>query len=347
MGVETDQRAGGPLVLHTDGALDDRVVAKTAWVLLRFAPERVRAVVDPVHAGRALAGVCPGLDVDVPVVADLATVADPETTLVVATARNGGAMSPGQREAVRQASAAGMSVLNSTHDVVDRPGVVNMRVFSPADRRLGVARPRGTTTRILTVGTTGSVGKMTVTVLLTRALQAAGHRADWLPTGQTGVILRGLGHVLDSVPLDFAPGVVEHDLEVVERDADIVVVEGQGALLHPMWGAASFIFTKVARPNWLVVCARMGHTHHTSFDVPIPDVLEVVAAHRALAGVLGQTYDILGVALDSADADEAAYTAERDRIEGALGVPCIDPVRDGVEPLVTRLEKALVDEALD
>ena len=312
-------------------------MAKTAWVLLRFAPERVRAVIDPVHAGRPLAEVCPGLDADVPVVADLDAGAEPGDTLVIGTARNGGALSESQREMIRRASAAGMVVLNGTHDVVDEPGVVNMRVFHPADRRLGVARPRGTTTRILTVGTTSSVGKMTVTVLLTRALQAAGHRADWLPTGQTGVMLRGLGHVLDSVPLDFAPGVVEHDLALLEEEADVVVIEGQGALLHPMWGAASFIFTKVAKPNWLLVCARMGPTHHVGFDVPLPDVTEVVAAHQTLATVLGQSYDVLGVALDSSDVDRATYEAEQARIEAALGVPCIDPVRDGVDALVARL----------
>jgi len=118
------------------------------------------------------------------------------------------------------------------------------------------------------------------------------------------------------------------------------VIEGQGALLHPMWGAASFIFTKVAKPDWLVVCARMGQTHHTGFGLPVPDVVEVVAAHRALAEVLGQSYDVLGVALDSADADEAAYAAERHRIETALGVPCVDPVREGVDVLVARLEQA-------
>lgn len=337
MGVTSRPGGTGPLVLHTDGALDDRVVAKTAWVLLRFAPERVHAVVDPVHAGRPLREVCRGIDADVPVVADLAAVAAPDRTLVIGTARNGGALAPTQRAAVLEASAAGMTVLNSTHDAVDAPGVVNMRVFAPSERRLGVARPRGTTTRVLTVGTTSSVGKMTVTVLLTRALQAAGHRADWVATGQTGVILRGRGHVLDSVPLDFAPGVVEHDIEVTERDADLVVIEGQGALLHPMWGAASFIFTKVAKPDWLLVCGRMGQERHPGFDVAIPDVVDVVAAHRTLGEVLGLAPRILGVALDSTDADRAAFAAERDRIEAALGVPCVDPVRDGVDALVARL----------
>ncbi len=327
------------LVLHTDGALDDRVVAKTAWVLLRFAPERVRAVVDPVHAGRPLADVCPGLDADVPVVAGIDEVATPGTTLVVATARNGGALAPSQRDVVGRAVTAGMTVFNTTHDVIDAPGVVNLRSFAPGDRHLGRARPRGTTTRILTVGTTSSVGKMTVTVLLARALQVAGHRADWVATGQTGVILRGRGHVLDAVPLDFAPGVVEHDIAVAEAEADTIVVEGQGALLHPMWGAAAFIFTKVARPDWLVVCARLGATHHVGFDVALPDVVEVVAAHRALGAVLGIEPGVLGVALDSADVDRTTYEAERDRIEAALGVPCVDPVRDGVDALAARLQK--------
>lgn len=328
---------GGGLILLTDGVLPDRVLAKTAWCLLRFAPERVRAVVDAEHAGASVAERCVGLDVDVPVVATVDEVARPGDTLVVGTARNGGALSAEQRAVVLAASARGLRVLNGTHDAVDARGVVNVRCFDPADRTLGTGRPRGTTTRILTVGTTSSVGKMTVTVLLTEALRAAGHRADWVATGQTGVMLRGRGHALDAVPLDFAPGVLEHDLAVTEEDADVVVVEGQGALLHPVWGAANFIFTKIVRPDWILVCGRLGTTHHVGFDVPVPTVEEVVEGHRAQSALLGHEHRVLGVALDSADVGPAGFAAEAARIEAALGVPCVDPVRDGVDALVARL----------
>lgn len=328
---------GGRLILLTDGVLADRVLAKTAWCLMRFAPERVGAVVDATYAGASVADVCPGLDVEMPVVATVDEVAEAGDTLVVATARPGGALSADQRTMVESASARGLRILNGTHDVVDSPGVVNIRRFDPADRELGVGRPRGTATRILTVGTTSSVGKMTVTVLLTRSLQAAGVQADWLPTGQTGVMLRGTGHALDAVPLDFAPGVLESDLEIIERHASMVVIEGQGALLHPVWGAANFIFTKVARPDWILVCARMGRPTHVGFDVPVPNVEEVVAGHQALAAMLGHRHGVLGVALDSADVDRAAYEAEAARVTGALGVPCVDPVRDGVDAFVSRL----------
>jgi uncharacterized NAD-dependent epimerase/dehydratase family protein len=261
----------------------------------------------------------------------------PDDTLVVGTARNGGALSADQRALLLDASARGLRVLNGTHDVVDASGVVNVRRFHMDDRFLGVGRPRGTTTRILTVGTTSSVGKMTVTVLLARALQAAGVRADWLPTGQTGVMLRGIGHALDAVPLDFAPGVLEHDLAEVEEGADTVVVEGQGALLHPVWGAANFIFTKIVRPDWIVVCARMGAARHVGFDVAVPSVEEVVEGHRAQSALLGHEHRVLGVALDSADVDPTAYAAERARVERVLGVPCVDPVREGIDALVARL----------
>ncbi len=324
-------------MLHTDGVLHDRVLAKTAWCLVRFAPERIGGVVDPVHAGRRLGDVCPGLDLDVPVVATVEEILVAGDTLVVGTARNGGALTDDQRAAVLVASARGLSVLNGSHDAVDAPGVANLRTFSPGDRHLGVGRPRGTTTRILTGGTTSAVGKMTVTVILTRALQEAGLAADWLPTGQTGVMLRGTGHALDSVPLDFAPGVLERDLAEVEAHADTVVVEGQGALLHPMWGAANFIFTKVVRPDWIVVCGRMGVDRHVGFDVAVPTVEEVVEGHRAQSALLGHEHRVLGVALDSADVGEAAFVAERARIEDALGIPCVDPVREGVDALVDRL----------
>ncbi len=325
------------LVLLTDGVAHDRMLAKTAWCLMRFAPERVRGIVDPVHTGRRVADICPGIDLDVPIVADLADVARHGDSVVVATARNGGLLSDSQRETVLQAAHAGHRVLNTGHDVIEEPGIVNLRRFRQEDRCLGDGRPRSGATRVLTVGTTSSVGKMTVTVLLTRALQAAGRRADWLATGQTGMILRGRGHVLDAIPLDFAAGVVERDLAETERDADIVVVEGQGALLHPMWGAADFTFAKVVRPHWIVVCTRLSASAHEGFDARTPTVERVVEAHAALADLVGYEQRLLGVAVDAADVDRRTLDAECARLGEALGVPVVDPVRDGVDPFVRRL----------
>ena len=49
-------------ILFTDGMLADRIAAKTAIGVLRFQPERVKAIVDARHEGEDLTKVCPWLD---------------------------------------------------------------------------------------------------------------------------------------------------------------------------------------------------------------------------------------------------------------------------------------------
>src|SRR5205085_1988548 len=75
---------------------------------------------------------------------------------------------------------------------------------------------------------------MTATTLLTDELRGRGIRADWVATSQTGLLLRGEGRVIDSIPIDFVPGVIERLVLAAEQTSDVVVVEGQGFALPPL-----------------------------------------------------------------------------------------------------------------
>jgi uncharacterized NAD-dependent epimerase/dehydratase family protein len=327
------------LILYTDGRLGERAGAKTATGILRFQPERVKAILDPLLAGRRVPQVFRWMDVpDVPIVGSLAEAAPRAgDVLVVGFAPSGGCLTSSQRELLLAVARSGLVVLNGLHETLPAPNIVNLRAFDPVDRVLA----RGAdlrSMRVLTVGTTSAIGKMTTTVLVTRALQAVGVDADWLPTGQTGVILRDFGHVIDSVPVDFAPGVVERDLLRLESAADVVIVEGQGALTHPAFGPSTFTLFHAVRPQWLLLCHRLGTvTHEPQFPRSVPTVEAAALAHARLADALGIESRLLGVSLDSADVSDGAYEEERLRLETELGVPCRDPVRDAAQPLVAPL----------
>lgn len=326
------------LILYTDGRLGERTGAKTASGILRFQPERVKAVLDPLLAGRRLREVCRWMDVpDAPIVGSLAGMGAEGDVVVVGFAPSGGRLPPPQRELLLGAARSGFRVLNGLHETLDSPNVVNLRAFDPADRVLATGAELRST-RVLTVGTSSAIGKMTTAVLLTRALQAVGVDADWLPTGQTGVILRGFGHVVDAVPLDFAPGIVERDLLRLESEAEVVIVEGQGSLTHPAFGPSTFTLFHAVRPQWFMLCHRLGIvTHGAEFPQPVPTVEEAALAHTQLADALGIESRLLGISLDSRDVPADAYEEERLRLESKLGIPCRDPVRDTAQPLIARL----------
>ena len=63
--------------------------------------------------------------------------------------------------------------------------------------------------RCLAVGTDCSVGKMYTAMAMEREMQAAGMKATFRATGQTGILITGDGVPLDAVVADFMAGSVE------------------------------------------------------------------------------------------------------------------------------------------
>jgi uncharacterized NAD-dependent epimerase/dehydratase family protein len=325
------------LILYTDGFLPDPVRVKTATALLRFQPERVKAVLDQAHAGRPLAEVCPAFgSLDVPVVGSLDGVAVAGDALVVGFAPPGGALTAPQRSLLLEAAASGVAVFNGLHDLLTEPNVVNLRAFGPGDRVIARGVPFSST-RVLVTGTGNSIGKMTTTVAMVRALRERGVRADWLPTGQTGMLLRGAGHAIDAIPADFMTGVIEQDLLALEQNADVILVEGQGSLAHPAFGVCTFALVQATRPQYYVICHRLGVETYERSSLRLPSPKETTDTHIHLNTALGIESSLLAVALDSSRVSAAEYEAARRQVERELGVPCRDPVRDGAEALAEAL----------
>jgi uncharacterized NAD-dependent epimerase/dehydratase family protein len=78
-----------------------------------------------------------------------------------------------------------------------------------------------------------NIGKMTAQLQVRDAVRALGHRVNFAATGQTGILLEGRGIAVDAVIADFIGGAAERLTIEAAQDADIVLVEGQGSLLHP------------------------------------------------------------------------------------------------------------------
>jgi uncharacterized NAD-dependent epimerase/dehydratase family protein len=73
-------------------------------------------------------------------------------------------------------------------------------------------------------------------------------RLDFVPTGQTGIIIAGWGISVDRVIADFAPGAAEQlVLYAAHEGADLIVVEGQGAINHPAYAPVTLALMTGAR----------------------------------------------------------------------------------------------------
>jgi len=221
---------------------------KAAHGLIRYGEREVVAVIDSQHAGQAVDEVVPYARKPVPVVATVAEAAAlGAQCLAIGVAPAGGKLPPEWKDALLQALALGMHVEAGLHDELGRDAdlvaAASARGLELRDLRrvpAGLSTPSGAglgvPARVVhTVGTDCAIGKMTVTLELAAMARAAGERAVFVPTGQIGISIAGWGIAVDHVIADYIAGAAERlVLEGAER-GDLLFVEGQGAILHPLY----------------------------------------------------------------------------------------------------------------
>ncbi|MEX1170436.1 MAG: DUF1611 domain-containing protein [Chloroflexota bacterium] len=325
--------------------------AKTAYGVIRYGRDDVVAVLDSTRAGENVATYLPGYDI--PIVAKLSEALSfgvrPDA-LLIGIAPTGGRLPAPWRSIIGDAIDAGLDVLSGLHTFVgDDPefaaaaaargtAIVDYR-RSPERLETAVGRPHDPGKRvILTVATDCAVGKMSVALELRRAAVAAGDRAVFVPTGQTGMMIEGWGVAVDRLISDFAQGTVEWLIEQGEALGDWVIVEGQGSLDHPAYSSVTLALIHGATPHAMIMVHKPGLASH-DFDhlpeasFPIAPLGPFIELHERLAGLVAPSA-VVAVALNTSlypDDDDARRIIEE--IGRETGLPTADPVRFGADGL--------------
>ena len=327
--------------------------AKTAHGVIAYGSDEVVAVIDPSCAGRSVRDLLPHLNSDAPIVASVAeSLPYKPSALLIGTAPKGGALPPDWKAAVQDALEANLNVVSGLHDMLaDNENFAAIArehdaeiwdVRRPPDVPLfsgavyDVAAPT-----LLLVGNDCAVGKMTVALELVRAANAAGKKARFVPTGQTGIMIAGWGISVDRVIADFAPGATEQlVLFAAHEGAELIVVEGQGAINHPAYAPVTLALMYGSAPDALVLVCVPQKTHIEDFDTPILGYRELIAIHEALLATV-KPAKVVAVALNTRGLDEAAARAEVARAEAETNLPADDVVRFGPQRLYAAIAPKL------
>src|SRR6185295_5517700 len=107
---------------------------------------------------------------------------------------------------------------------------------------------------VLTVGTDCNVGKMTAQLQIVDQLRKRGVRTNFVATGQTGIMIEGWGTAVDAVVADFIAGATEQIVLRGAKDADVVLVEGQGSINHPGYSGVTLGLLHGACPGAMILC---------------------------------------------------------------------------------------------
>ncbi|MBW4517772.1 MAG: DUF1611 domain-containing protein [Timaviella obliquedivisa GSE-PSE-MK23-08B] len=317
---------------------------KTGISLLRYSDMEIVAVIDQTCAGQSLLALT-GINRNVPIVASTrAALSHHPTVLAIGIAPSGGALPAVWLQEVKQAIAAGLSVVNGLHTpLANDPELQSLLKpqqwiwdvrQEPAGLTVGTGQARSLPClRVLTVGTDMSVGKMSTSLELHKAFLARGWRSRFIATGQTGLMLGHDGVPLDAVRIDFAAGAVEQVTMRYGFDYDVLHIEGQGSLINPA-STATLPLIRGSQPTHLILVHRAHQTHIQNFNhVVIPSLSKVVQLYEtvATAGGAFAPAKVVGIALNTFNLSESEAEMAIEQAQLETGLPCTDVIRRGAD----------------
>ncbi len=268
-------------------------------------------------------------------------------TLVIGVANRGGVISPEWKHVLIDALMAGFDIASGLHNLLrDEPDLV--AVADAEGRTLHDVRVpdveypiangvKRTGKRCLAVGTDCSVGKMYTAIAMEAEMRKREIMATFRATGQTGILITGNGVPLDAVIADFMAGAVEW-LTPDNDDDHWDLIEGQGSLFHASYSGVTMALIHGGAPDALILSHEPTRTHMRGlpgYDLPSLEALRDLSL--TLAHVVNPNCKVVGISVNTkalSDDEANAYLAE---VEDRMGLPTIDPFRQGAGRLVDAL----------
>ena len=335
------------------------LTSKTANSCIRYFPERIVAVFDRKQAGKTAQDVL-GFGGGIPVVGDFERgIAQGKgaTAVLIGIAPAGGRLPDEWRAWLRTAIERKLEIWSGLHTFIGDDPELGPLARSRGVRILDARKPPpnlpiadGRAAEVdalvvLAVGSDCNVGKMTAQLQLRDALVQRGHRTSFVATGQTGIFIEGWGIAVDAVVADFIAGAAEQLVLQGAKDNDIVLVEGQGSLIHPGYSGVTLGLLHGCCPDALILCHQVtrdyiGDYHGREPWVKIPSYVEMIDIYERAAHPVHPT-KVIGICLNTYDMDDAAAREAVARAAEETGLPATDPVRFDSAPLVD----AIVREA--
>ncbi|WP_107496792.1 N-acetyltransferase DgcN [Thalassobius sp. I31.1] len=268
-------------------------------------------------------------------------------TLVIGVANRGGVISKAWKKVLVQALEEGFDLASGLHNLLrdeeDLVAVAKACGQELHDVRVpevdypianGVAR-KGK--RCLAVGTDCSVGKMYTALAVDKEMKARGMNSSFRATGQTGILITGDGVPLDAVIADFMAGSVEY-VTPDNDDDHWDHIEGQGSLFHISYSGVTMALIHGGQPDALILCHEPTRDHMRGLpgrDVPTLEALREIAL--PMAKMSNPNCQVVGISVNTqhlSEDDAVAYLAD---VESKMGLPAVDPFRQGAARLVDAL----------
>lgn len=321
------------------GDVQDQLAAKTAQGVVDWRPEWC--------VGQLRLPGCKA-DTGLPDITIAEAVAKGAKTMVVGVANAGGVLPDHWVAEIVTALEMGLDVatglhkrLGSIQQVAETAITHGRKLHDVRYSDITFATGKGTKRqgkRLLAVGTDCSVGKKYTALALEREMRKQGMNAEFRATGQTGVLISGRGLALDAVIADFISGAAEW--LTPENDPDHWdVVEGQGSLFHPSFAGVTLGLLHGAQPDCFVVCHEPTRTTMRGVKHRLPTIQQVIDRTVIEGQLTNPDITCVGIAINTEHLTEEVALAYLKETGESHGLPCVDPIRTGVAPIVAEIAR--------
>ncbi|NQV38139.1 MAG: DUF1611 domain-containing protein [Candidatus Marinimicrobia bacterium] len=327
------------------------IYSKTGNTLIRYKEQDVVGVIDSRYQGKTVQDVL-GYGGDIPVVSGIDELFKYKPDmLVLGNAPQGGRVSGHYKSEIFKAISHGLDIISGMHEFIsDDPEFIQMaEKFNViiTDLRKPPKPPhfpkKSWSTRkvpvLLTVGSDCDTGKMTTAWELTNRLQSKGINAKFIGTGQTGILLCGQGVPVDAVVGDFMAGEIEYVIDQ-NLDADIILVEGQGAITNMLYSGVTLGLIHGAMPDYYIMCHEPIRETDVS-DYTIPDMKYLLDLHLSVMKPFRRS-EFLGINLLTHAMSEKDALLTVDEYEKKYNCITSDIIRFGGENIVDAIVRKVL-----
>ncbi len=269
-------------------------------------------------------------------------------TLVIGVANRGGVISDKWKAVLVEALEMGYDIASGLHNLLRDEAELVAAAQKHGKNLFDVRIPtvdypiasgekrRGK--RCLAVGTDCSVGKMYTAMALEKAMVARGMKATFRATGQTGILITGDGVPLDAVIADFMAGSIEYLTPA--NDADHWdLIEGQGSLHHMSYSGVSLALIHGGQPDALILCHEPTRSHMRGLPGrDLPTLAQARDTALMMARDANPDVKMIGISVNTQHLSDAEATEYLSKVEAEMGLPAVDPFRQGADRLAAALE---------
>ncbi len=193
--------------------------------------------------------------------------------------------------------------------------------------------------KVVVLGTDSCIGKRTTAWMLVDELNSLGVKTTFVGTGQTAWMQGAkYGIVLDAMINDFIPGGLEHEIwrAYCDEKPDVIVVPGQGSLLHPVF-PGSYEILNLLSPEVVILQHAPRRKHLEDFpEYPLPPLEKYVKLIELISGKKP-----FAITINTEGMNEEEVGSYIRETENAFGIPTFAPLKQGMGSLARLVKEIL------